>query len=146
MRVPDPQEPMQRREITSVRLRFGQWAEGSGTNYRPVRADDMWAPSVDIHEDEANYYFVVELAGIAADVVELEIDTRRGVLTLRGDRPSPAVQDPKGPTRMLAMEINHGRFCKAIQLPPDSVDVDACVAKYGDDGMLWITLPKKGNS
>lgn len=143
MRASEPHETMQRREITSVRLQFGQWAGKAETGYHPVHADDLWAPSVDIHEDDVNYYFVADLAGISAEEVEIGIDAPRGVLTLRGDRPSPAVENPQGGTRMLAMEINHGRFCKAIQLPPGGVDVEACSAKYRDDGLLWITLPKK---
>jgi len=42
------------------------------------------------------------------------------------------------------MEIDHGRFCRKLNLPPD-VDVDASAnlsASYGS-GYLWIYLPRK---
>ena len=38
------------------------------------------------------------------------------------------------------MEIDHGGFCREVELPED-VDRDRIAANYRN-GMLWIELPK----
>jgi HSP20 family molecular chaperone IbpA len=42
--------------------------------------------------------------------------------------------------RIHLMEIDHGGFCREVELPED-VDKDRIAANYRN-GMLWIELPK----
>ena len=42
--------------------------------------------------------------------------------------------------RIHLMEIDHGSFCREVELPED-VDRDRIAANYRN-GMLWIELPK----
>ncbi len=142
MLTDDVQETMQRHEITSVRLQFGQKIDKVvGTGFRPVRSDDLWEPAVDIYEDDTNYYFVFELAGVCPDDIDLKIDPERRVMTLRGHRSSPKVADPQGAVRQRMMTIDHGRFGRSIGLP-DSACVEKVSAEYPGDGMLWVTVAK----
>jgi len=133
------QEAVHRTRITAVNMNFGKWVEqvlGAGFTVGPLGA---WSPSVDVYEDDANYYFVVDLAGVCPEEVELNV--REGALLLSGGRPSPGVKSPEGPVRVLAMEIDHGRFQRKLPVPGD-VDGEKIDAEYRN-GLLWVQLPKK---
>ena len=72
----------------------------------------------------------------------------------RGPTPPSETPGPTGPTgggpaagatehrrvRIHLMEIDHGSFCREVELPED-VDRDRIVANYRN-GMLWVELPK----
>ena len=53
----------------------------------------------------------------------------------------PGVQGPRR-VRIHLMEIDHGGFCREVELPED-VDKDRIAANYRN-GMLWIELPPPG--
>jgi HSP20 family molecular chaperone IbpA len=63
------------------------------------------------------------------------------VLVVEGERPAPAIPEPQGVVGMHLMEIDHGRFLRAIEVPPRA-DVDAIEASYRG-GLLWIRIPKQ---
>ncbi len=92
-------------------------------------------PAVDVYETDADVIVVVEMAGIADEEIELEVD---GVsLTVRGHR-RPVRE---GPRRAYSqMEISHGTFERIIRLPSE-VNADSAQALYRS-GMLEIVLPK----
>ena len=144
MLLQDVQDTSQRRDITSVSLQFSKWAThvGGAPGFRPIRSDETWAPSVDVYEDDAGYHFVVELAGMKAKDVDMSIDSEKNVVVVSGDRPSPVPEEPSGPVRVHVMEIDHGRFCRTIALPPNA-DIDDVSAMYRHNGMLCITVAKR---
>ncbi len=109
-------------------------------SFRHFAADKGWSPAVNIYEDAACYYVVVDLAGVHTDEVDLSVEN--GKLVLIGQRPAPTPEPAHGPVRMRVMEIDHGRFRRALELPPN-VDIDAVGATY-KCGFLSIQLPKRG--
>jgi HSP20 family molecular chaperone IbpA len=107
---------------------------------------ETWTPSVNLYETYDAYLVCVDLAGVDKDKIEVEVTGQ--VLKLRGTRAVPAHEDAaaepghQGPRRVRIhlMEIDHGGFCREVELPED-VDKDRIAANHRN-GLLWIELPK----
>jgi HSP20 family protein len=84
------------------------------------------------------YELDVELPGIQQD--EVQLDVRRGVLTISGER---KLEVPEG-FRGIRRERAPFRFSRSVQLPED-VASDAVQASMRD-GLLTIRLPKSATS
>ena len=123
-------------------------------NYCPT---DTWTPSVNLYETADHYLVCADLAGVDKTKIELEI--RENKLRLSGSRQVPrpetamdesadeaAISNPPeasqetGKIRVHLMEIDHGTFCREVELPLN-VDRDRITANYRN-GMLWIEIPK----
>jgi HSP20 family protein len=107
---------------------------------------ETWTPSVNLYENETSYVVCVDLAGVEKEKIDVLIVDGR--LKLRGTRSVPMHPDrasdaePHGKrVRVHLMEIDHGSFCREVELPHD-VHPDSVTANYRD-GLLWIELPKK---
>lgn len=100
---------------------------------------ETWKPHLNIYEDDRNFYVVVDLAGTGTQAIELEC--REGQLIFSGHRPTPPPPEVHGKLKMLHMEIDHGRFTRVLELPPE-VDADGIEAIYRT-GQLLVTLPKR---
>ena len=120
---------------------------------------ETWTPSVNLYETAESYLVCADLAGVDKEKIEVEVVEQ--VLKLKGTRMVPTLEDiPVGApsagdasaagaaagasehrrVRIHLMEIDHGSFCREVELPED-VDRDRIVANYRN-GMLWIELPK----
>mgnify|MGYP003573882403 CR=1 FL=1 len=95
-----------------------------------------FAPPVDVWEDDEEFLLSVELPGVKAENVEVEID--KNVLTLRGSRQAEKKEEKDGRFRT---ERFYGSFERSFTLP-ESVDDKAVVADM-EDGVLKLRLPKK---
>jgi HSP20 family protein len=84
------------------------------------------------------YELDVELPGVRQD--EVQLDVRRGVLTISGER---KLHTPEG-FRSVHRERSAFRFSRSVQLPED-VESDAVQASMRD-GLLTIRLPKSATS
>ena len=91
-----------------------------------------WRPPVDVWAQDDRYHLRVDLPGVAADSLTLEIEA--GVLHVRGERRDVSVTRDK----MLRAERPQGRFSVAIALPP-SCDPQGVEAQQRD-GVLEIAL------
>ncbi len=102
---------------------------------RPRFCSPVLEPPVDMYETDSEVIVLVEMAGIAQEEVELEVDG--ATLTIRGER-RPLLGRPG---RVYSqMEISHGRFGRDLLLPAD-VNAEGTTAVY-KDGILEIVLPK----
>jgi HSP20 family protein len=120
---------------------------------------ETWTPSVNLYETGDTYLVCADLAGVDKEKIEVEVVEQ--VLKLKGTRlvptydddagqSTPAAQAPGGAAaagatehrrvRIHLMEIDHGSFCREVELPED-VDRERIIANYRN-GMLWIELPK----
>lgn len=98
-----------------------------------------WSPAINLYEDEAYYYVVADLAGVSMNEVDVRI--KDGALILGGQRPMP--RPPKNrQVSLQLMEIDHGRFCRSIELPSDVI-IDKTQAYYRS-GYLWVRIPRRG--
>lgn len=116
---------------------------------------ETWTPSVNLYETAETYLVCADLAGVDKEKIDVEVVEQ--VLKLKGTRNVPTYEDaaaaatqsaaPAGAAstehkrvRIHLMEIDHGSFCREVQLPED-VDRERINANYRN-GMLWIELPK----
>ena len=106
---------------------------------------ETWTPNVNLYETEEAYHVCVDLAGVDKEKIDLSVVEQQ--LTLKGTRAVPSCDEIEGDdaaprrVRVHVMEIDHGSFCREVELPQD-VFHEQIVAKY-DNGVLWIHLPKK---
>jgi HSP20 family protein len=141
------------RKIQAIRLRrlqgkVGELAyEFSKVHFARLRhPDPTWTPAINLFQCYGCLRICVDLAGVQPDDIDLTIEPER--LWIRGHRspPEPDSSDdpeltfPLKTVRLLAMEIDYGRFERAIALPKDA---DLCrIATAWDNGILWIEIPR----
>ena len=112
---------------------------------------ETWTPSVNLYETEHAYVVCVDLAGVDKEKIDVEVQDNQ--LTLRGTRHVPVLEDARGQAhahphaadtnrriRVHLMEIDHGAFCRQVELPEDVVR-ERITAQYLN-GMLWVEIPK----
>ena len=105
---------------------------------------ETWTPSVNLYENDHAYLVCVDLSGVDKEKIDVEIQDNQ--LTLRGTRQVPMLEEhhtPAEPGRRLRvhlMEIDHGSFCRQVELPLDVLR-DQITAQYLN-GMLWVEIPK----
>ena len=95
-----------------------------------------WRPPVDVWEEGEVYHVRVDLPGVVAGDVSVEIEA--DVLLLRGERRAGG---PVPHGDLLRAERPHGRFALSMALPA-SIDPQAIEARQRD-GVLEILLRKK---
>jgi HSP20 family molecular chaperone IbpA len=138
-----PVEARAEDRFSSMARHMGRWVNHVlGQQYHRFCPSDAWTPAVNFSEGRDGYGVVVDLAGVQTETIELQIEP--GVMMIVGRREVPESPAGPGPGRVHLMEIDHGRFCRRIDLP-DDVDVDAAVnlsASY-NNGLLYIQLPRK---
>lgn len=110
-----------------------------GGCYHQYSSEQSWSPAVNVYESTRQYTLVVDLAGLCGEEIELEAD--QGVLRLSGQRDMPDPPEDAEDVKIRLMEIDHGWFCRAIELPDDA-DEPNINASYRS-GFLWIAIPKK---
>jgi len=109
-----------------------------GPGYHRYCPGDAWSPCLNVYEDRQNFHVVVDLAGVRPSEVDLRVDGK--TLVLSGSRRMPEVPKSAGEVQLHLMEIDHGGFCRSLELPP-GVDAEKIEANYRA-GFLWIRLPK----
>ncbi len=123
----------------AIARQMGKWVDQVlGQSYQQYCPGEAWKPAVNIYEDDRGYVIVADLAGMKAADVDLRAEP--GKLVISGERAVPHYENTKGDVRLHTMEIDHGRFCRAVNLPEDA-DIDAIEALYRN-GYLWIQVPK----
>src|SRR3954468_15705588 len=92
---------------------------------------ETWTPSVNLYETDQSYLVCVDVAGVDKEKIDVEVLDNQ--LTLKGTREVPMLDgvmpshhdDPAGATgtgrrlRVHLMEIDHGAFCRQVELPED---------------------------
>ena len=107
--------------------------------FHPFSPTDAFRPAVNLYETQTAFLICVDLAGM--DQNDIEVSLENAQLTVRGKRHSPLPPDGARAIAVHLMEIDHGTFCRNIEIPAN-VEQNQIAANY-HLGMLWITLPKK---
>lgn len=100
---------------------------------------DAWQPAVNLYETPQAFFVFVDLAGMKRE--QIDVQAVQNVLVVRGSRASPRPEGDHHPLHVHLMEIDHGCFCRELQVPA-SVDQKHIEAYYRE-GFLQIVLPKK---
>ncbi len=95
-----------------------------------------YKPAVDIHESDEAFTLFVEVPGIQAD--QVHVDLEKNVLTIRAERSETDEVDAEGYRRV---ERYRGSFTRSFSLP-ETVDDETIEAKLAD-GVLTLRLPKR---
>jgi HSP20 family protein len=91
-----------------------------------------FTPLVDVHETQEEYLVKVDLPGVKADDVSVEVNDN--VLSISGSRTA----DETGQAQLV--ERPYGSFVRTLTLP-QGVDSDSIEAGY-QDGVLELRIPK----
>jgi len=125
------------RELENLQGRMGRlFEEALGRPMGREPSDGLWAPAVDIMEDEHNILVKAELPDIDEKNVEIKVEDN--VLTLRGEK---KLEREEKKENYHLIESSYGSFSRSFTLP-GTVEQDKISAKY-DKGVLRVTLPKK---
>ena len=92
-------------------------------------------PPVNVSANEDTATVVLELPGVQADSLDLEV--KDNVLSVSGERVDPHAD---AEVNYIRRERQRGPFRRSVRLPFD-VEVDAVTATYRD-GLLTVTLPR----
>lgn len=124
-----------------VTVKMMQWVEQAlSPSLRRFCPGGAWTPAINLYEDDAYYYMVADLAGM--EVQEVELRVKEGTLILDGQRALPKPPKTNGSVSLLLMEIDHGRFCRTVDLPKNA-DVSN-ISAYYRSGYLWVRIPRRG--
>ena len=104
-------------------------------------ADKLWEPLVDIYETRDSLRVKVELAGVRAEDIQLELAADGSALSVRGCRRDEELE-AEGRTVFHQMEVYMGPFERTVLLPPRlNLDREGITASFRD-GFLLVTVPK----
>jgi HSP20 family protein len=92
-------------------------------------------PSINLTEDQDNYYIRAELPGISAE--DLDVQSTGNNLSISGER---KIEAEKENVRYHRREREAGKFSRAITLPGD-IDAERVSASLAD-GILKVSVPK----
>jgi HSP20 family protein len=113
---------------------FNGWGRGR-TDGEPDNTT-LWAPLVDIYENEDAVTLKAELPGVDPKSVDIRLENN--ILTLKGERQFEGNREKE---QVLRLERPYGTFSRSFSISA-MVD-DANIAAKFNNGVLTITLPKK---
>jgi HSP20 family protein len=120
------------RDVVEAQKQFSHFFnERLHQDRRPQMA---WTPPVDICETADGYEFTVEVPGMSAEAVEVEV--KDNALTIKGERKE---LDLKQGHQYLHRERPQGRFARVFRLSK-AVNAEGVTATY-KDGVLAVTVP-----
>lgn len=122
------------RDLVSLRTDFDRLFNTFFDNM-PTETERLWAPAVDIEENNGNLVVKAELPGMEKE--DITVSVRDNMLHLSGERKIEKETKDKSYHRI---ERCFGKFSRTIELPA-AVEADKVKAVY-IDGVLNITLPK----
>ncbi len=96
---------------------------------------EMWAPALDVCENDDEIIVKAELPGVKSD--DIEVSVQGNTLYLSGEKKE---EKEESHDNYRHVERRYGRFSRAIPLP-GNVNADKIKAR-NVDGVLSITLPK----
>jgi HSP20 family protein len=102
---------------------------------KDVRSGQLWYPAADVYQTPDGWVVKVELAGVSAE--DIEIDIQGNVLSIAGCRKDKSCA--AGATYQQ-MEITYSNFEKTLRFPA-AID-NAKVEHQFENGLLIITLGK----
>ena len=95
----------------------------------------VWAPAVDIYEDDKAITLKVEAPGM--NEKELDVSVEEGHLTIKGER---KFENEEKEENFHRIERRYGSFQRTFALP-NTVDAENISARY-DKGVLKVVAPK----
>ncbi|MFA6450705.1 MAG: Hsp20/alpha crystallin family protein [bacterium] len=95
----------------------------------------VWAPALDIYEEDSNIVVKAEIPGLTKN--DITVEFHEGTLTIRGEKTEEKEEKTK---HFYRAERRYGSFQRSFSLP-ETADADAIKASY-KNGLLELTIPK----
>jgi HSP20 family protein len=111
---------------------FDQYLQGNAGGLT-----EMMQASMDVAETDQVFEVKLDLPGVSADDVEIQIDNN--TLTVRGRRDESS-EEKDEEKQYHRIERYSGSFARSVVLPT-SINEDECAAEF-KDGVLKIVIPK----
>jgi HSP20 family protein len=128
-----------KREITTApAAKLRQWTLSAVTQKFGFCPVDTWTPLVNLYQLEDRIEVCIDLAGVDPKRIDVRLEPGRLIVMGQRETPEPAREQGEG-MRIIAMEIDHGQFCRTIALP-ENVDIRRADSEY-KAGLLWVRLP-----
>ena len=129
------------REFFAMQDRINRMNRLSRESYSPEVPEEaltttIYAPPVDIYEDERNITLKLEVPGI--DEKDIDVRIENTTLIVHGER---KIEKDEKEENYRRVERQYGEFTRSFTLP-STVDLGQVSAHY-DKGMLKINLAKK---
>jgi len=110
---------------------------GQSSPQRAVSAQSMLAMPIEVIETTQGWTIRAELAGVAKDQIDIQIESGTVVISARRERR----QELKNGERLLRSEISSGAVTRSFSMPAE-IDEAAANARF-EDGLLTLELPRK---
>lgn len=130
-KIRSPKSKIQNRSMAKSINRYFQFLGSS----KDVRSGQLWYPSADVYQTPEGWLVKVELAGVSAEDIEIEI--QGNVLSIVGTRRDKSCA---AGVSYHQMEITYSRFEKVLKFPA-SIE-GASIEHNFDNGLLIINLWK----
>ena len=128
------------REFTTVQDRLNRlFRESYGEGREEALNTSMFAPPVDVYEDDHNITLKIEVPGI--DEKDIDVQIENNTLTVHGERRFEKEEKEENYRRV---EGKYGSFTRSFTLP-NTLDPEQVQAHY-DKGILKIQLAKKAEA
>lgn len=127
------------REVENFSHRVKDYFENLDVQVQGSKRKEHFA--VDLVEDNANLFLLVELPGMKKEEIQITMSGDRAVV-ISGVKSSENIAG----ARTIVGERWYGNFNRTIAIP-EAIEVDSSrVSASYTDGVLKITLPKAGSS
>lgn len=108
----------------------------TGSSKKATPSGRLWYPAADVYQTPDGWVVKVELAGVAGD--EIEIDVQGNTLSIAGCRKDRSCTSG---ISYQQMEITYSNFEKTLRFP---APIDGAVVEHAfESGLLIITLRKR---
>jgi HSP20 family protein len=128
------------RELTTLQDRMNRlFRDSFGEGREDALTATLFAPAVDVYEDEHNVTLKIEVPGI--DEKDIDVRIENNSLTVHGERKFEKEEKEENFRRV---ERQYGTFTRTFTLP-NTVDPEQVSANY-EKGVLKIKLAKKAEA
>jgi len=110
---------------------------GQSSPQRAVSTQSMLAMPIEVVETAKGWTIRAELAGVAKDQIDIQIESGTVVISARRERR----QELKDGERLLRSEISSGAVTRSFSMPAE-IDEAAANARF-EDGLLTLELPRR---
>jgi HSP20 family protein len=118
---------------------FKDFNKGFWVKPLPFPAETAVEMKIDVKEDDKSYTIRAEIPGAKKE--DIKVDVEGNLVSVRADVKQEK-EEKKG-EKVVYSERSYGMASRSFTLP-NEVDASAAKADY-KDGLLSLTLPKKGN-
>lgn len=124
-------------ELLLLQQRMNRLFEESLTSEAGNGPGGSWIPAADVWETDDAVVLELELPGVEADDVDVEVT--RAEVSIRGHRRAPRTSGT--PERFQCLERSHGSFARRFAL---TAKIDDRSARHTlEDGVLRVEIPKR---